>query len=206
MAMGAQLTEPDQWSEEEVTAHVGRLHEERDFLLQVPLLNELTDRLVGMGLRRFLDVLVERDADAELARTMFHHSWYSSLLDEYRVRIPHLGQFAGLHQSHLVSEFREFDTAHFQLNAQRVRRRVAERLRAARDAHPDQNEVVRAEAKRKRGHIPCGSWSPRHRTSCSPPARAGRCPRSWSAGSCPHNSCSTWLSSTRQARWNHRTR
>nr|WP_225954515.1 AAA domain-containing protein [Kibdelosporangium phytohabitans] len=154
VAMGAQLTEPDQWSEEEVTAHVGRLHEERDFLFQIPLLNELTDRLVGMGMRRFLDVLVERDADAELARTMFHHSWYSSLLDEYRVRIPHLGQFAGLHHSHLVSEFRAFDTSHFQLNAQRVRRRVAERLRAARDAHPDQNDVVRAEAKRKRGHMP----------------------------------------------------
>lgn len=154
VAMGAQLTEPDQWSEDEVTAHVGRLHEERDFLFQVPMLNELTDRLVGMGMGRFLDVLVEHNADAELARTMFRHSWYSSLLDEYRVRIPHLGQFAGLHHSHVVSEFREFDTSHFQLNAQRVRRRVAERLREARDAHPDQNDVVRAEAKRKRGHMP----------------------------------------------------
>ncbi|WP_329793558.1 AAA domain-containing protein [Lentzea sp. DG1S-22] len=154
VAMGAQLTEPDQWSEDEVTAHVGRLHEERNFLFKVPMLNELTDRLVGMGMGRFLDVLVERSADAELARTMFRYSWYSSLLDEYRVRIPHLGQFAGLHHSHIVSEFREFDTSHFQLNAQRVRRRVAERLREARDAHPEQNDVVRAEAKRKRGHMP----------------------------------------------------
>ncbi|MGM1058529.1 AAA domain-containing protein [Saccharothrix sp. Mg75] len=154
VAMGAQLTEPDQWSEEEVTARVERLIEERDVLFQVPMLNQLTDRLVEMGMGGLLDVLVERNADAELARTMFRYSWYSSLLDEYRVRIPHLGQFAGLQHSHVVSEFREFDTSHFQLNAQRVRRRVAERLREARDAHPDQNDVVRAEAKRKRGHMP----------------------------------------------------
>jgi very-short-patch-repair endonuclease len=154
VAMGAQLAESDQWSEEEVTACVERLHGERDVLFQVPMLNELTDRLVEMGLGNLLDVLVERNADAELARTMFRYSWYSSLLDEYRVRIPHLGQFAGPHHSHVVSEFREFDTAHFQLNAQRVRRRVAERLRDARDAHPDENDVVRTQAKRRRGHMP----------------------------------------------------
>lgn len=154
VAMGAQLAEPGEWSEDEVTRHVERLHVERDFLFTVPLLNELTDRLVAMGLGPFLDVLVDRDADAELARTMFRYSWYESLLDDYRVRIPALGQFAGAHHSHIVSEFIGLDREHFQLNAARVRRKVAEGLRAARDSHPEQNDVVRGEAKRKRGHMP----------------------------------------------------
>jgi very-short-patch-repair endonuclease len=154
VAIGAQLSEPDQWSEDEVTAHVKRLHHERDFLFTVPTLNELSDRLVAMGMKRLLDLLADRDAGAELTRAMFHFSWYSSLLDEYRLQIPHLGRFAGQHHSHVVAEFRELDAQHFQLNAQRVRRRVAERVREARDAHRDQNDVVLAEAKRKRGHMP----------------------------------------------------
>ncbi|WP_157767817.1 AAA domain-containing protein [Actinosynnema pretiosum] len=154
VAMGARLSEPAEWSEQEVTQQVERLRADRGTLFQVPMLNELTARLVGLGLEQLLDALVERDADAKLARGALHFSWLSSLLDEYRIRVPHLGRFAGRHHSHLVSEFQEGDASHFRLNARRVRRQVAERLRAARDAHPDQNEVVRAEAKRKRGHMP----------------------------------------------------
>jgi very-short-patch-repair endonuclease len=153
VAMGAQLKTPQEWSEDEVTSRVGRLHIERDFLFRVPLLNTLTSRLTALGLTQLLDEVVARGAEAELARTMFRFSWYSSLLDEYRVRIPSLGGFSGAQHAQLVADFHKFDTAHFQLNAQRVRRRVAERLREARDAHPEQNDIVRAEARRKRGHM-----------------------------------------------------
>ncbi|WP_330277667.1 AAA domain-containing protein [Lentzea sp. NBC_00516] len=153
VAMGAQLPEADTWTEEKVTAAVKQLHVEREQLFGVPRLNELRDRLIALGLARLLGELADRDADADQAREAFRFSWYSSLLDEHRIRIQHLGRFSGRQHAQVVGEFRELDAQHFMLNAQRVRRNVAEGLRAARDAHPEQNDVVRAEAKRKRGNM-----------------------------------------------------
>ncbi|GLY53004.1 AAA domain-containing protein [Lentzea sp. NBRC 102530] len=154
VAMGAQLQEAETWTEEEVTTAVRQLVVEREQLFGVPRLNELRDHLVGLGLTRFLVELAGRDCDALQARDAFRFSWYSSLLDEHRIQIQHLGRFSGRQHAQVVGEFRELDVQHFVLNAQRVRRNVAEGLRAARDAHPEQNDVVRAEAKRKRGHMP----------------------------------------------------
>lgn len=154
VAAGAQLQEPERWPEDKVTAKLNELQSQRDELFQVPTLNQLTDRLEAWGLGPLLDELARRDADATQARMLLHFAWYSSLLDEFRLRSPYLAQFRGQHQDHVVAEFQQRDIEHLRLNAARVRRRVAERLQQVRDAHPEQNEVVQGEAKRKRGHMP----------------------------------------------------
>lgn len=154
VAMCAGLDAPEQWPEEEVTAKLGELEDDRNTLFRMPRLNTLTDGFLGIGLGQFLDELAKRDADPDVVRDMFRFSWYSSLLDEYRLRVPHLAHFVGRQHSRITDEFRESDAAHFQVNAQRVRRGVAERLRAARDANPQQNKIVLGEANRKRGHMP----------------------------------------------------
>ncbi|GDY33399.1 AAA domain-containing protein [Gandjariella thermophila] len=154
VAMCARLEEPEQWPEERVTATLNELQADRNTLFRMPKLNTLTDRFRELGLDQLLDELVRRDADAEEARDMLRFSWYSSLLDEYRIRVPHLAHFVGRQHNQVVDEFRRADIDHFRLNAQRVRRSVAERLRAARDGNPQQNTVVLGEAKRKRGHMP----------------------------------------------------
>jgi very-short-patch-repair endonuclease len=152
--MCAQLQSPEQWPEERVTSTLATLQDDRDTLFRIPELNRLTDRFHQLGLGQLLDELVRRDTDADEAAQMLRFSWYSSLMDEYRLRVPHLAQFVGRHHSRIVDEFRKADADHFRLNAQRVRRNVAERLRAVRDANPHQNTTVLGEAKRKRGHMP----------------------------------------------------
>ncbi|MGA8115499.1 MAG: hypothetical protein WCA46_17690, partial [Actinocatenispora sp.] len=52
-----------------------------------------------------------------------------------------------------MNDFRRSDGKHIQLNPQRVRRLVAERLCAARDAYPEQNRTVLGQAKRKQRHM-----------------------------------------------------
>jgi very-short-patch-repair endonuclease len=150
----ARLEDPERWPEERLTATLDDLSNDVGTLFRMPKLNKLTDRFRGWGLDPLLDELVRRDADADEAGDVLRFSWYSSLLDEYRLHVPHLAHFVGRQHSRIVAEFRQADIDHFRLNAQRVRRNVAERLRLIRDANPEQNTVVLGEAKRKRGHLP----------------------------------------------------
>ncbi|WP_026421869.1 AAA domain-containing protein [Actinokineospora inagensis] len=154
VAMCARLEEPDRWPEEKVTTTLDELNRDRDTLFRMPELNTIMDRFTGLGLDRFVAELAGRRAGADEAVAALRFSWYSSLLDEFRMRVPHLAQFTGAQHARVVDEFRQADANHLELNAQRVRRRVAEHLRAARDANPQQNTVVLNEAKRKRGHLP----------------------------------------------------
>jgi very-short-patch-repair endonuclease len=154
VAMCARLEDPEKWPEEQVTSTVAMLNADRNTLHLMPSLNTLSDRFRALGLDALLDELARRNADADEARDVLWYSWYRSLLDEYRLRVPHLASFVGRQHSRIVDEFRQADSDHFRLNAQRVRRSVAEQLRAARDTNPQQNTVVLGEAKRKRGHMP----------------------------------------------------
>ncbi|MFI9387744.1 AAA domain-containing protein [Kutzneria sp. NPDC052558] len=154
VAMSARIEEPGQWSEERVTSTLKELKGDLNTLYRIPELNTITDRLHALGLERLLDELVGRDADADEALNVLRFSWHSSLLEELKLRVPYLAQFTGLQHDRVVAEFREADAEHFRLNAHRIRRSVAERLRTARDANPQQNALVLGEAKRKRGHMP----------------------------------------------------
>jgi very-short-patch-repair endonuclease len=79
--------------------------------------------------------------------------WFRSLLDRFRLDTPELATFSARQHDAVVASFCDLDGAHLRLNAERIRRRVAERLRDARDTHPDQNATVLGEANRKRGHM-----------------------------------------------------
>lgn len=154
VALCARLDEPDQWPEDKLTSTLAVLRTEQETLFRMPELNAITDRLEALGLGPLLNELVRRNTTADEALKVLRFSWYSSLLDEYRLRVSYLANFDGREHSRIVKEFTRSDVDHLALNAQRVRRQVAERLRAVRDANPAQNMVVRGEAKRRRGHMP----------------------------------------------------
>jgi very-short-patch-repair endonuclease len=154
VALCARLEDPDHWPEDKLTSTLAQLRTDQETLFRMPELNTITDRLEALGLGPLLDELVRRDADANEALEVLRFSWYSSLLDEYRLRVPYLANFSGREHSRIVEEFKKADIDHLTLNAQRVRRKVAERLRVVRDANKAQNTVVLAEANRKRGHMP----------------------------------------------------
>jgi DNA polymerase III delta prime subunit len=154
VALCARLEEPDHWPEDKLTSTLTQLRTDQQTLFRIPELNMITDRLEALGLGPLLDELVRRDADADEALEVLRFSWYSSLLDEYRLRVPYLANFSGREHSRIVEEFKKADNDHLTLNAQRVRRKIAGRLRVVRDANKAQNTVVLTEANRKRGHMP----------------------------------------------------
>ena len=154
IALSANLGEPSTVPVEQVEATMSRLHNEDEMLRRLPELSRLRAELESNGLADLLDSLAERDIDAAQAQQALLHAWYSSLLRVFRHDSPELAAFSATRQDSTVAEFHDLDATHLRLNAARIRRRVAERLRDARDLHPDQNRTVVGEANRKRGHIP----------------------------------------------------
>ncbi len=91
---------------------------------------------------------------AGLAVRAFDHAWYSSILDDIRVRDPRYAAYSGAALDEIAEDFRRHDTEHLAANRARVRRAVAERLRDAQEEHPLQARVIRKQAALRRRHIP----------------------------------------------------
>ncbi|QKW52840.1 AAA domain-containing protein [Streptomyces buecherae] len=140
-------------STHEVDRFIQRLDQERETLLRMPELNQLTDRLESAGLSQLLDELAESGADPDGAVETLNYLWSASVLDEARMQRPYLRSFTGTEHDHTVEQFQRLDRTHCDLNPARVRYEVATRLRKARDAHPDQNTLVRTQAHRKSRHL-----------------------------------------------------
>lgn len=154
VALTARLDEPESLPVEQLASTLEQLRAEEQTLYKLPEFARITERLAAHGLGELLDELVRRDAGADEAQQVLSYAWYHSLFDLYQLDSPVLASFNAPQHDATVSQFRELDAQHLRLNAARIRRRVAERLRDARDAFPDQNATVLAEAKRRRGHMP----------------------------------------------------
>ncbi|MEV7505119.1 AAA domain-containing protein [Streptomyces sp. NPDC093018] len=143
----------DNTSTGEVDRYIQRLDQDRETLLRMPELNQLTDRLESAGLGHLLDELAEVGTDPDGAVGTLNHLWWASVLDEARMQRPYLRSFIGTEHDHTIEQFQRLDRTHRDLNPARVRYEVATWLRKARDAHADQNTLVRTQAHRKSRHL-----------------------------------------------------
>ncbi len=121
---------------------------------KLPRLYELAAKFDQLGLGPLLDELARNEASAELAAAAFDHAWYSSILDQIRVRDPRYAAERGTSLDEIASDFRQRDVEHLISNRQRVRHAWAERVREAQDQHPLQARVIRKQAALRRGHLP----------------------------------------------------
>lgn len=153
IALSARLVQPEQAPVGDVESRLARLRGEEVMLQRLPELSRITADLEAYGLGGLLDEVARRDCNPEEAVQVLRHTWYRSLLTVFHSDSPVLTMFSGPQHDAAVAEFRDLDARHLRLNSARIRRRVAERLRDARDAHGDQNTRVLAEANRKRGHM-----------------------------------------------------
>ena len=71
-----------------------------------------------------------------------------------RLSVPSYQRFTGDAHDNAVRAYARHDQEHLRMNAQRVRRRVAEHLWAARQEHRSQSLLVEQEAKKKSRHKP----------------------------------------------------
>lgn len=121
---------------------------------QLPRLYQLAKRFDRMGLRPLLDELARKQAPGDVAAATFDHAWYSSILDQIRVRDPRYAAERGTALDEIADDFRQRDVEHLAANRSRVRRTWAEMTRDAEDRHPLQARVIRKQAALRRGHLP----------------------------------------------------
>ena len=121
-------------------------------LTRLPRLEELRRDLRELGLEGVVGEASARGLDADRSEQTLRYVWATSILQCITAEDSKIGAFDGRYHSKVESEFVARDIAHCQLNAQRVRRKVAERAIAMRNEHEDQSEVVEKNAKKKRKH------------------------------------------------------
>jgi very-short-patch-repair endonuclease len=131
-----------------------RLVADQETPWKLPRLYELGTRFDDLGLGSLLDDLARREAGPDMAAAAFDHAWYSSVLDQIRVRDTRYGADGGAALDEIASDFRTHDVQHLKANAARVERAWAEALTEACDRHPLQARVIRKQAALRRGHLP----------------------------------------------------
>ena len=86
--------------------------------------------------------------------TLFDHAWYASCLEAAMAEDPEIASFNGRTHDDFVREFAELDKERIQIAATRVSRAYAQLSISAMNQHPEQEYLVRAEAQKKRRHMP----------------------------------------------------
>jgi very-short-patch-repair endonuclease len=127
---------------------------DQDTAWKLPRLYQLAAGFAEAGLGPLLDELARREAGPDLAAAAFDHAWYTSVLEQIRVRDPAYAAYHGAALDEIAGDFRVRDVQHLAANAGRVRRAWADRLRDAQDQHPLQARVIRKQAALRRRHLP----------------------------------------------------
>ncbi len=127
---------------------------DQDTAWKLPRLYQLAAKFEQLSLGPLLDELARNQATPELATAAFDHAWYSSILDQIRVRDPRYAAERGSSLDEIADDFRQRDVEHLIANRRRVRHAWAERVREAQEQHPLQARVIRKQAALRRGHLP----------------------------------------------------
>jgi very-short-patch-repair endonuclease len=133
---------------------LAELAADQDTAWKLPRLYELGSRFSDLGIGALLDELALRAPEPALVAAAFDHAWYSSILDEIRVRDNRYAADGGAALDEIASDFRVHDVQHLDANAARVRKAWARALADACDRHPLQARVIRKQAALRRGHLP----------------------------------------------------
>lgn len=141
---------------EELEARLAALAEDSD-RSRYPRATELAADFSAAGATRILEVLRREASPASSAGDLVRRIAVQSLLRDALAYDAALAGVDGASLTAAVEEFRTSDVSHLEANAVRIRRVVAERLRHALDAHPEQQMRITKEANRKTRFTPVRS-------------------------------------------------
>lgn len=141
---------------DEIDQRLGSFAAARETVHLLPRINAARMRFEDRALGGFLHELEAEqnllaDAESELDRV-----WWQSVAD-HLMGLPtadKLVSFRGDLQSRIAEEFKDSDREHISATAARIRRIAAEEAVASLDQFRDQAQLVQAQTKRKRGHMP----------------------------------------------------
>lgn len=145
----------EQMSTAAAQRQIDELFADESTLRQLPRIDEIERELSDHGLEELLTAIRAGSiSDADEAIRELRSMWFTAARHAVLGSDRRLAEFdGGVHSGQLV-RFRGSDQQHLEGAAGRVRRAAAEHAIAARNAHPDQNELVRREANKKSRHIP----------------------------------------------------
>jgi len=141
----------------EVAAAVTALQAESETLGALPRTHRARSFFAKAGLAGFLAELEANQEMLATAELELDRLRWRSIVDHLMLSptiAPSLASFRGERHEQTITAFRELDRTHVRTSAQRVRRIAAEAAVRAQDHHPEEADLVRAQAKRKRGHLP----------------------------------------------------
>ncbi len=127
---------------------------EQPTAVRLPELHRLSVALGNRQLWPFIVEIAQRGFDAAQATCAFRLAWLESILDHVELSDPVIGGFDRATHDRAVAEFQDADRAHLRRTPERVRRAVAENLVRRREEHPQQSQLIRAEASKKQRHLP----------------------------------------------------
>lgn len=123
-------------------------------LFRLPELHQLEGWLKASHAQVLVRAFWEGKVEAELIADAFQLGWLESLKTHLLASDPRLARFDGELQRKRARDYTDADEQHLRSTPVRVRRRVAEQALDARNQHAEQDQIVRKQAKLKRGHLP----------------------------------------------------
>lgn len=153
----AEWLEPIPMDDTSLVQACGVIHalvEDLPTLRKLPELRTSRATLEAAGVGWLLEDPIVRGLDDAGAVQALDAAWAGSIVERVTAQDPAVGAFDGARLSGEVNSYMQLDSEHLATAAGRVKRAWAERAVAARDAHADQDMLVRAQARRKTGHLP----------------------------------------------------
>ncbi len=139
---------------EDLRRYVEALRKDSPTAGKLPRLWEIEQSLKRAGVGKLIAEIRTTKPEPDRWESFFDHAWFSSCLDAALLENPDIAGFNGSIHDSFVQEFKELDKERIRIAAARVRRAYAERAIAEMNSHPEQANLVRAEAQKKRRHLP----------------------------------------------------
>jgi very-short-patch-repair endonuclease len=121
---------------------------------EIPKLTEIEKNLEISGTGKLVGELRQAKPDKKKWPEVFEHAWLNSTLDVVSQQDAEIRGFKGQTHTGYVEDFTRLDEERLALAADRVRRSHGLNVIAAMNAHPDQQQMIKAEASKARKHLP----------------------------------------------------
>ena len=138
----------------ELGPYIEALHKDSVTPRRLPRLSEIEAELEKAGIEKMLAGIRTKKPSPEKWASLFDSAWFLSCLDAAFAEDSEIAGFNGRTHDEFVKEFTELDKERIRIAAARVRRACAERAISVMNQHPEQEYLVRAEAQKKRRHLP----------------------------------------------------
>jgi very-short-patch-repair endonuclease len=144
----------DDATPDEAGDSIRRLAADSSTPYEIPKLTEIEKSLETLGAGKLVAELRKTKPEKNSWANVFDHAWLSSSLDAVSQQDAEIRGFKGQTHTGYVEDFTRLDEERLALAADRVRRSHGLNVIAAMNAHPDQQQLIKAEASKSRKHLP----------------------------------------------------